>query len=177
MNQPARDQPVEGGVLRGGGEQRVERQRHWADEIVELRFRTGEAGGKTLRNPGAQREAAIHAAGVGRAELAFQMLDDRGAVGDAGKRQRHQAARAEQDARLEPAILQRHLGIAAEAEGAHGDCLDHGAITPDGGAFRIEARPATIQYGDVGGGAADVGDDGVVEAGHVAGADEARGGA
>ena len=40
------------------------------------------------------------------------------------------------------AILQRHLGIAAEAEGAHGDGLDHGAEAADGGAFRVEARAA-----------------------------------
>ena len=92
-----------------------------------------------------------------------------------GERQRHDAARPEQDARRKPAILQRHLGIAAEPEGAHGDRLDHGAEAADRGAFRVEPRPAVFEHGDVGGGAADVGDDCRVEAGHVAGADQAGG--
>ena len=55
------------------------------------------------------------------------------------------AARPEQDLRVERAILQRHFGIAAEAEGAHGDGLDHGAEAADGGAFRIEPRPAACR--------------------------------
>ena len=93
----------------------------------------------------------------------------------AGQRQRHQAARPEQDFWVERAILQRHFGIAAEAEGAHGDRLDHGAEAADGGAFRIEPGTAAVEHGDVGGGAANVGDDRIVEAGHVAGADKAGG--
>ena len=90
-------------------------------------------------------------------------------------RQRQETAGAEQDFWVERAGFERDFGIAAKAEGAHGDGLDHGAVAADGGALGVEARAPAVEHGDVGGGAADVGDDGVVEAGHVARADEACG--
>ncbi len=80
MDEAARDQPGKRGVLRGGGEQRVERQRHRADRLVELRFRRGEAGGEAFRHAGAHGEAAVEPAGIGRAQLAFELGGDGGAM-------------------------------------------------------------------------------------------------
>ena len=175
MHQSARHQPVERGVLRGRCEQRVERLRHGADQLVELRLRPAQPRRKTIRHAGAHGETAVHAAGIGRAKLALQLADDRVAMRHAGKRQRHEAARPKLYPGIKPAILQRDLGIAAEAEGAHRDRLDHRAEAADGRAFRIKPRAAIVEHRDVCRRAADIRHDGIVEPGHVARADKAGG--
>ena len=67
-----------------------------------------------------------------------------------------------------------HFRIAAEAVGAHGDGLDHGAIAADDGAVLVQPRPALVEDRDIGGRAADVGNHGIVETGQEARADKAR---
>src|SRR5690606_33620973 len=68
VDEPARDEPVEGDELRAGGEQRVERQRRRADRSVELCFRRAEAGGQPLGHAGPHGEAAVEPARVRRAK-------------------------------------------------------------------------------------------------------------
>ena len=90
--------------------------------------------------------------------------------------QRQQAARTEFESGDKAAVVDLHFGIAAEAVSAHGDGLDHGAIAADHGAIGIQPRPAILHDGNVGGRAADIGNNGIVEAGEIARADETCGG-
>ena len=175
MDETTSDEPVERRHLRIRGKQAVERGRPVADRFVHARLGRRETSLEPLRQAGADREPAVEAARHRIARMLLKHVENDRAVLGRGERQRHQPARAKQNAGVDRAIFERNFRIAAEAPGAHRHRLDHGAEPADGRAFGIKARQAAIHDRDVGRRAADIRDDGVVEAGQVAGADEAGG--
>ena len=84
---------------------------------------------------------------------------------------RHHTARAHRQA-LVPA--ETHFAVAAEPDRVDPHRLDHRLPVADIGAVVGQLRLTVADDRDIGGGAAHVGDDGVVEAGQLAGADDAR---
>jgi len=113
--------------------------------------------------------------------LVGQLLVEHGVhqfgLGDRQLAHRHHLARAEQQHAAGGAHVVHHPAVAAEAVGVHGHGLHHGAVTAHSGAIGTDVRHATAQYRDVGGGAADVADDRVVETGEVRCPHQAGGGA
>ena len=70
--------------------------------------------------------------------------------------------------------IEAHLAVAAEADGAHVDGLNHGAPASDERAFRADHRPPARHHGDVRGGAPHVRDDEIALSGEKSRADHAR---
>ena len=85
--------------------------------------------------------------------------------------QRHDAARPDHKAALG---IDAHLAVAAQPEGVHRDGLDHGAPAAHHRTVAVQHRAPLLQEGDVGRGAAHVGDDDVALVGERHGADHAR---
>ncbi len=175
MHQPARHEPVERRLLRRADEKVRKRHRRHADAAVECLLLRLKPARQMVGQAGADRQAAIVTAGMGRPQLLFEHRQDRVAMQRRGEAQGQEPARPQIEPGLETAIVDLYLGVAAEAVGAHGDRLDHGTKASDDRALGIEPRAAFFEYGYVGRRAADIGDDRVVQAGQIASADEARG--
>ena len=85
---------------------------------------------------------------------------------------RHGTAGAEFQLELKACFDQMDFAIAAKADGAHGNRLHHGLKATDAGTEGVEPGRAVPHDGDVGGGAANVGDNRILRAGHIACADK-----
>ncbi len=89
--------------------------------------------------------------------------------------ERHDPPRTDLELGTDGPVGESNLAVAAEAVRVHQHRLDHRAVATDGGAVGSERRHAVAHDGDVGGGAADVGDHGIVGVGEMGRTDEAGG--
>ncbi|CAB4556193.1 unannotated protein [freshwater metagenome] len=95
-------------------------------------------------------------------------------MGDRQLRHGDHAARSQREHGADRAVVVVHLAVAAQAVRVHRHRGHHRAVPAHRGTERAHERHPGPQHGDVGRGAADVGDDRVVETGEVGGAHEAR---
>ena len=87
--------------------------------------------------------------------------------------ERHDPPRTDIKLGTDGTVGESNLAVAAEAVRVHQHRLDHRAVATDGGTVGPERRDAIAHDRDVGGGATDVGDHGIVGVGEMGRTDEA----
>ena len=113
--------------------------------------------------------------GIGWVELLVEhRVHQRGLV-DRQLADRHHLARPEEQHRTDGALVVAHVAVAAETVRVHRDRRHHRLMTAHRRTVGADDGHAVAQHRDVGGGAADVGDDRVGEAGEMSRADQAGG--
>ena len=151
--------------------QRPQRLRAGPHQVQQLGFagRQLVAHAGRGRAKGQQHKAPVHrAAAVDVGQIG---LEQRQGFREARRQQRHGDDALRPD--LQPPVrAQSHLAVAAQADGAHINRPHHGAPAADFGTVQVHARQAVDQRAHIGGGAAHVGEDEVVQAAEPARAHE-----